>query len=46
MWKKKSKNVWYEKVKKKKKFVMTFFIWIIVKCDWCDVKNKNVEVAF
>ena len=27
-------------------FCSNFFIWIVIKNDWCDIKNKNVGVDF
>ena len=33
--------VWKNEKKKKNCFVMFFFIWIVIKSDWYDIKSKN-----
>ena len=35
---KSEKNIWYEKIL----FCSAFFIWIVIKSNWCNVKSKKI----
>jgi hypothetical protein len=41
MWYKIKKNL-YKKVKKKICIAVNFFIWIVIKNYWCNIKNESV----